>query len=164
MNDKKTVFLDRDGIINKERKDYVKTVSELEIFSEIAPHLKKLKDAGFFLVVITNQSAINRGLTNQKNIQKIHQTIQNHFADRGVEIDRFFVCPHRPDEKCKCRKPEPGLLYKAANELQINLKSSWFLGDKNSDIMAGKKAGCMTIKVNASITFEKAVNHILQSK
>lgn len=164
MNNNKAVFFDRDGVINKERKDYVKTVDELELFPGIATHLKKLKEAGFLLAIVTNQSAINRGLTNHKNVQEIHMTIQNFLNRNGTSIDGFYVCPHRPDEGCQCRKPEPGLLFEAARELHINLKSSWFIGDKESDILASKKAGCMSLKIDTSMTFENAVNHILQSE
>ena len=104
----KTVFLDRDGIINKNRPDYVKTIDELEIL-EVAESIKKLKDNGFLVVVISNQSAINRGLTNHENVKQIHSTIQEYLKKNGTKIDAFYYCPHRPDEDCDCRKPKPGL-------------------------------------------------------
>jgi D-glycero-D-manno-heptose 1,7-bisphosphate phosphatase len=157
----KAIFLDRDGVINKEKSTYVKTVSELEIFSGIANSIKKLKDAGFLVIVITNQSAVNRGLTNHDNVNYIHFNIQEYLRKNGTFIDKFYYCPHRPDENCSCRKPKPGLLLKAAGELNIDLNSSWMIGDSDSDIEAAKSAGCKSIKINSDISFTSAVKIIL---
>ena len=159
----KAIFLDRDGVINKERSTYVKTVSELEIFSGVANSVKKLKDAGFLVIVVTNQSAVNRGLTNHNNINNIHFNIQEYFKKNGTLIDGFYYCPHRPDENCYCRKPKPGLLLKAAEELKIDLKSSWMVGDSDSDIQAAKLAGCKSIKISAEMSFTSAIQTILSS-
>ncbi len=165
MNEpRKTVFLDRDGVINKERSDYVKTVDELEIFPHVAKLIKKLKDGGFSVVVITNQSAINRGLTTHENVQKIHQTIQDYLRKNGTFVDTFYYCPHKPDENCECRKPKTGLLIKAIKDLNIDLKSSWLLGDDDTDMKAASLVGCKSIKICSEYDFKKAVNLILNSK
>jgi len=165
MNEpRKTVFLDRDGVINKERSDYVKTVDELEIFPHVAKLIKKLKDGGFSVVVITNQSAINRGLTTHENVQKIHQTIQDYLRKNGTFIDSFYYCPHKPTENCNCRKPKPGLLKEALKELNIDIKSSWMLGDRDSDIKAASTIGFNSIMIRSKAEFEEAVNQILNSE
>lgn len=159
----KAVFLDRDGVINKERSDYVKTVDELEILPNVTESVKRLKNVGFLVVVITNQSAINRGLTSHDNIKDIHSTIQKYFRKNGSSIDGFYYCPHRPDENCDCRKPKPGLLLKAIYELNIDPKSSWLIGNNNSDIQAAELAGCKGIKISTEMKLGDAVQNILNS-
>lgn len=161
MKANRAIFLDRDGVINKEKSTYVKTVSELEIFSGVENSIKKLKDAGFLVIVITNQSAVNRGLTNHDNINDIHYNIQEYLQKNGTFIDKFYYCPHRPDENCSCRKPKPGLLLKAVEDLNIDLNSSWMIGDSDSDIEAAKSTGCKSIKINSYTSFDSAVQRIL---
>jgi histidinol-phosphate phosphatase family protein len=159
----KAVFLDRDGVINKERSDYVKTVQELVIF-DVAESIKKLKESGFLVIVVSNQSAINRGLTNQQNIKQIHDAIQEYLKSNGTQIDAFYYCPHRPDENCNCRKPKPGLLYMASTDLQIDLQSSWMIGDRNSDMEAGQIAGCKSIMIHNNSELQDAVQCIIDTK
>jgi len=163
-NLKRAVFFDRDGVINKEKKDYVKTVTELEIFSNIVEPIKCFRNAGFLIIVITNQSAINRGLTTDEKINQIHTTIQNFLRKNGTVIDRFYYCPHRPDENCICRKPKPGLFFMAAAQMNIDLKSSWMIGDKDSDLQAATIAGCRSIKIDNEINLTKTIEIILDSK
>ena len=157
----KAVFLDRDGVINKERSDYVKTVSELEILSNISRSIKLLKDAGFLVIVITNQSAINRGLTTHENVKNVHNTIQEFLKKNGTAVDGFYYCPHISEENCFCRKPKPGLLQKAAQEFDIELKSSWMIGNNDSDVESAINAGCKAIKINTKKTLENAIFEIL---
>lgn len=160
-NLKKAIFLDRDGVLNKERKDYVKCISELEIFPEIIIPIKKLKNSGFLIVVITNQSAINRGIITIENVKEIHQYIQNYLKKYDLKIDGFFICPHRPDENCLCRKPKSELLLKAIKEFKINVNLSWMIGDNDSDIIAARNIGCKAIKVGNKLNFNQAVEKIL---
>ncbi len=165
MNDlKRAVFFDRDGVINKERKDYVKTVAELEIFSNIVEPIKRFRNAGFLIIVITNQSAINRGLTTDEEINQIHTTIQNFLRKNGTMVDKFYYCPHRPDENCICRKPKSGLFLMAATQMNIDLKSSWMIGDNDSDLQAATVAGCKSIKITNETSLAKATELILNSK
>lgn len=159
----KAVFLDRDGVINKERSDYVKTVDELVILNDIASPIKKLRENGFLIVIITNQSAINRGLTTHQHVENIHSTIQRYLKKNGTQIDAFYYCPHRPDEYCDCRKPKPGLLNKAINDLKIDIKSSWMIGDRDSDIEAARVTGCKSIKITSNSGLNSAVQSILNS-
>ncbi len=161
MNKLKTVFLDRDGVINKGRSDYVKSISELEIFPYVAKNIELLKNAGFLVVVITNQSAINRGIITHEVVNQIHDSIQNHLKTNGTCVDGFFYCPHKPDENCNCRKPKSGLLHQAILELNIDLNSSWMIGDSNSDIEAAISIGCKAIKIDNNFSLDNAVDKIL---
>ena len=160
----KAIFLDRDGVLNKERKDYVKSLEELEIFPQIVQPIKKFNELGYLVIVITNQSAINRGLTTHENVIKIHQHIQEFLISQKAKIDDFYYCPHRPDENCDCRKPKPSLLEKAAEDLKIDLKLSWMIGDRDSDMEAAQQAGCKSIKIDEDGEIKNAVEDILKSK
>jgi len=159
----KAIFLDRDGVINKERKDYVKNIDELELDPNLSDYLIQLKNLGFLVIVITNQSAINRNLTTHENVQSIHKYIQKMLHSKNTSIDSFYYCPHRPDENCDCRKPKIGLLIKAKLDFQIDIKSSWFLGDSDSDIEAAKKFGCKHIKISPNYSLKNAIQEILNS-
>ena len=161
MNKLKTVFVDRDGVINQERSDYVKSISELEIYPNVAKNIKLLKDAGFLVIVITNQSAVNRGIVTHEMINQIHNSIQDHLKKHGTFLDGFYYCPHIPNENCNCRKPKPGLLQKAILELNIDLNSSWMIGDSDSDIEAANSIGCKAIKISDSFSLDNAVGKIL---
>jgi histidinol-phosphate phosphatase family protein len=164
MNKKqKAIFLDRDGVLNKNKDDYVKNISELEIFSYISEPIKKLQSAGFKIIVITNQSAINRGLMNEKHLNEIHEKIQSFLIPHNAKIDSFYYCPHTPTENCSCRKPKTGLLLKAIDDFSIDVNNSWFIGDRDSDIQAGRSAGCKTLKIQHDFNLEKAVDLILKS-
>ena len=157
----KAIFLDRDGVINKERKDYVKTINELELEPNISHYIKQLKNLGFLIIVITNQSAINRNLTTHENVQSIHNYIQKILQSKNTAIDSFYYCPHKPDENCDCRKPKIGLLLKAKLDFQIDIKSSWFIGDNDSDIEAAKTFGCNYLKISSTFPLEFAIKKIL---
>jgi len=161
MNKLKTVFVDRDGVINQERSDYVKSISELEIYPNVAENIKLLKDAGFLVIVITNQSAVNRGIISHEMINQIHNSIQDHLKKYGTFLDGFYYCPHTPNENCNCRKPKPGLLQQAVLELNIDLNSSWMIGDSDSDIEAADSVGCKAIKINDNFSLDNAVEKIL---
>ncbi len=161
MNEKnKAVFLDRDGVINRKRDDYVKSIKELEIFPDIGEGILKLKKMGFLIIVITNQSAINREIITVGELEKIHLTIQKSLGKKNCKIDKFYFCPHRPDENCNCRKPKPGLLLQAINDFSINPAESWMIGDSLTDIQAGKKAGCKSILLKENLSFLQVVKKI----
>ena len=161
MNKLKTVFVDRDGVINQERSDYVKSISELEIYPNVAKNIKLLKDAGFLVIVVTNQSAVNRGIITHEMVNQIHNSIQVHLKKYGTFLDGFYYCPHTPDENCNCRKPKSGLLEKAILELNVDLNSSWMIGDSDSDIEAADSVGCKAIKISDSFSLDNAVEKIL---
>jgi histidinol-phosphate phosphatase family protein len=163
MNKKKAVFLDRDGVINKNKNDYVKTILELELFPSIEIPIKKLKNNGYLIIVITNQSALNRNLMNIRQLNEIHSYIQNYLSKFDVNVDKFYFCPHKPNENCSCRKPRNGMLIQAIKEFNIDPNLSWMIGDRDSDIQAGISIGCKTVKINNKINLDLAVDEILNS-
>jgi D-glycero-D-manno-heptose 1,7-bisphosphate phosphatase len=161
----RAVFLDRDGVLTREKPDYVKSAEELEILPIQLDGLKKTRERGFTLVIITNQSAVNRGLTTHEEMGKIHQKLVTELARRGCILDAVYYCPHRPDEKCNCRKPEPGLIFKAAQDLDIDLSKSWMVGDKAIDAEAGRRAGCriQLVRTNKG-DLDEAIARILNAE
>jgi len=144
------VFFDRDGVLTRERQDYVKTPEELEILPDIATPLREIQKRGFRVVIITNQSVIGRGLTTHDEMSRIHDKLRMELARLGCKIDGIYYCPHRPDEGCDCRKPEPGLILKASRELGIDTARSWMIGDKEIDLEAARRAGCRGIRVTTN--------------
>lgn len=141
-----TVFLDRDGTINQE-KHHLSNPDDLELLPGAVAGLRTLKRHGFLLVVVTNQSPIGRGLFDEKRLAEIHDRLAKLLRDEQVEIDGWYYCPHLPDEGCQCRKPEAGLLRQAQHDLGIDFDTSWIVGDKLSDVQAGRRAGVRTILV-----------------
>src|SRR5690348_6958273 len=109
----KAIFLDRDGVINKERKDYVKNIHEFEVLDGVSDAIINFKKKGYLVIVITNQSAINRNLLSVKTLDQIHSHLQELLKPNNISIDAFYYCPHLPEENCICRKPKPGLLLQA---------------------------------------------------
>jgi histidinol-phosphate phosphatase family protein len=164
MNKQKAVFLDRDGVINKNREDYVKSVDEFEIFQEVGESIKKLKENGFLVVIITNQSAINRGLTTIENIKEIHGILNDYLKEFETKVDGIFICPHRPDENCSCRKPKTELFVQAIKEFKIDPEKSWMIGDRETDIQAGQKIGCQCKKLDSKNSLRDIVNFIICKK
>jgi D-glycero-D-manno-heptose 1,7-bisphosphate phosphatase len=141
------VFLDRDGVLCENRDDYVKSLDEFVFLPGAAEAVASLRKAGLMVVVVTNQSAIGRGVVSVEAVQEIHDTMLANLKDQGAEVDDVLVCPHAPEANCDCRKPRPGLLIKAAVQHGIELANSWMVGDASSDIAAGARAGCETVLV-----------------
>jgi len=146
----KAVFLDRDGVLTRERPDYVKTPNEREILPGIGPPLRALRERGFRLVIVTNQSVVGRGLATHDDLGRIHEKLQSELKRMGCYVDAIYYCPHIPEERCSCRKPQPGLLLKAAKELGIDVNESWMIGDKEIDLEAAKRAGCRGVRVETN--------------
>ena len=150
---KAAVFLDRDGTINEDV-GYLSNLSQLLIYPNAFEALRLLNAAGFYVVVITNQSGVARGYFPESFITDVHQLMQTHFEEKRVRIDGFYYCPHHPTEgeapyrrACSCRKPEPGMLLQAAADLDIDLGRSFMIGDHASDIEAARRAGARGILV-----------------
>lgn len=143
----KTVFVDRDGVINHNRPDHVKNWGEFIFLPGAVDALVELTMYGFGTVILTNQAAINRGITSRETIDEIHARMVDALQAAGARIDGVFCCPHRPEEGCSCRKPQPGLLFQAAEKLRIDLSQSYLIGDAISDVIAGRSAGCRPIMV-----------------
>ena len=141
-------FLDRDGVINKERRDYVKDISEFEIIDGALEAIKLIKENGFYVVIITNQSAINRGIISVEKLFSIHKFLSDKLlVDYKTRIDGIYFCPHTPEENCMCRKPKSGLFLQAAKELDIELEKSVMIGDSQKDIDAAQSVGCKAVLI-----------------
>jgi D-glycero-D-manno-heptose 1,7-bisphosphate phosphatase len=140
------VFLDRDGVINRNRQDYVRSIDQWEPLPGSIRAMAKLSVLGFPVVVITNQSAIGRGYCTENDVLQIHAMLRELVEDQGGTIDAIYFCPHRPDDGCDCRKPETGMIERARNELNLP-PGGYIVGDAASDIKLGVRAGLRTVLV-----------------
>ena len=139
----KTVFLDRDGVINRKlENDYVKSWDEFVFLPGVFEAIKAIKEKGYLVIVVTNQRGITRGFMTEKDLQEIHQKMQDELKKHGAQVNDIFYCPHNISDKCNCRKPEPGMLIEAQKKWDIDFAQSYIIGDSESDIEAGKRAGC----------------------
>ena len=141
------IFLDRDGVINENRVDYVKSWEEYRFLPGVFQPLRRLAQSPFTIVVTSNQSPINRGTVTQSEVEGINRRMVEEIQANGGRVDAIFYCPHRPDENCDCRKPKPGLLLQAAERFDIDPSHSYLIGDALSDIAAGLAVGCYPILV-----------------
>lgn len=141
------IFLDRDGVINANRPDHVKSWAEFEFLPGSLQALARLKKADYRVFVITNQAIINRGIVPLSTVEAIHSQMCETVRRAEGQIETVLYCPHRPEEVCFCRKPQPGLLQQAARDYRAQLAGSWLIGDHLNDIMAGEQAGCRTMLV-----------------
>ena len=142
----RAVFLDRDGTISEDV-NYCSSVEDFHILPTVPEAIRLLNDVGFKVVLITNQSGISRGYFTEAILAEIHAEMESELAKYGAFIDAIYYCPHHPDDGCGCRKPKPGLLTKAAEELGIDLKFSYMIGDMQKDIDVGKAVGCKTVLI-----------------
>ena len=146
VRERPAVFLDRDGTI-MQNVSYLCDPDGVELLDGAAEALALLRQRGFALVIVSNQSGIGRGLLTFDDLASVHDRLMACLAERDVELDGVYYCPHAPWERCECRKPLPGLLLRAARELRLDLRRSFMVGDAPSDIEAGRRAGCRTILV-----------------
>jgi D-glycero-D-manno-heptose 1,7-bisphosphate phosphatase len=135
------IFLDRDGVIMENRASYVRKWGDVEIYPQALESLSKASFSPFKFVIITNQSAVGRGIISLDIAKEINERLVERITKSGGRIDGVFMCPHAPKDNCNCRKPEPGLLHQAAEKLSIELNKSFFIGDALSDLLAGQAAG-----------------------
>lgn len=142
-----TVFLDRDGVINKESERFVKNWSEFIFLPESLKAFKMFEDAGIQVIVVTNQSAIARKLTTLSELEEIHANLISQVEYAGGRITGIYYCPHGPADGCSCRKPEPGLIWDACRDHGIDPSTSFLVGDSLRDIRSGQSAGCKTVLV-----------------
>lgn len=147
---KTAVFLDRDGVINDNRKP-VNKPADLKLYPWVAASIQRLNQAGFLVFVVTNQGGIELGYMTALALQLVHQRMADLLAEADAFIDEITYCPHYRTP-CACRKPEPGMILTLAKKYDIKLSDSWMVGDREPDILAGKAAGCRTIKLGAADT------------
>lgn len=146
MNPRRFALIDRDGTLNVE-KDYLSDPKDLELVPGAADGLRLLRQLGFGLVVVTNQSGIARGYFSLETLDAVHARLRDMLAAEGITLDGVYICPHGPDEDCDCRKPLPGMALKAAKEWGFDPKQAFVIGDKEADIGLGKAVGATTILV-----------------
>ena len=141
------VILDRDGVINHDSDDYIKSADEWIPIPGSLEAIEQLKKAGYLVTVATNQSGIARGFYDEAVLQQIHNKMHGLLAERGSSIDGVFYCPHAPWDNCDCRKPQPGLLFQIAKQFDIDLSVTPFVGDSISDIKAAEIANAKPVMV-----------------
>jgi D-glycero-D-manno-heptose 1,7-bisphosphate phosphatase len=135
------ILLDRDGVIIENRSNYVRSWSDVEIFPQALQGLALVKQSPYKIVIVTNQSAVGRGLVNLEAVHQINDRLLAEITASGGRVDSFFICPHAPQDNCSCRKPMPGLLLQAAHALSLDLSRSIMIGDALTDLQAGAAAG-----------------------
>lgn len=143
----RAIFLDRDGVICENRSDYVKSWREFKFLPGAKQSLAALRYLGLPIIVVTNQSAIGRGIVQTDIVERIHKRMVAEIQAYGGHINRVYCCPHHPEEGCNCRKPQSGMLLQAAQELEIDLAQSYMVGDAVTDLTAGQQVGCHSILV-----------------
>lgn len=141
------LLLDRDGTLNVERADYVRTPAELVLLPGVLQAMARFATWRVPVLVVTNQSCVGRGLVTPEMLGAIHDRLREEVEAAGGRIDAFFVCPHRPDEGCTCRKPAPGLLLQAAAAFGLDLRRCVLVGDSDADLLAADAAHCPAIFV-----------------
>lgn len=159
----KAVFLDRDGVINKEIGNYITRPEEFQLVPGIGKSLKKLMDKGYLLIVITNQAGIAKGLYSHETLHEIHQRMEKELSPDGVKLTAIYYCPHHPDfdGPCLCRKPGSLMLEQAIEKFHIDVDQSFFIGDRDRDIEAGNKVGVTGFKIESNAGIEAVLKSIL---
>lgn len=172
-NRQKAVFLDRDGTINRYA-GYLTNPEDFELLPGVAEAIRKINLSGYLAIVVTNQPSIARGELTFEGLDEIHRKMETLLGQQGAYVDHIYFCPHHPDKgfpgevpslkiDCSCRKPKPGMLLQAAEDFNIDLSSSWMIGDDERDVGAGKNAGCHTALIgHQDFGQDKTVQSLLQ--
>ena len=165
----RAVFLDRDGVIIEDV-PYLSSTEKIKLISGAAQGIRLLNKLNFKVIIITNQSAVARGLVTEEELSEIHKELIRKLEDQGAKIDALYYCPHHPQGRikqfrkvCVCRKPSPGMILKAAKEYSIDLGSSYMIGDKLSDVQSARKAGCIPILIDNNQAAKRNGLLIIQS-
>jgi D-glycero-D-manno-heptose 1,7-bisphosphate phosphatase len=143
----KIIAIDRDGVINEDSPDFIKSPTEWHPIPGSLEAIAKLNQAGFKVVVATNQSGIARKLFTAQALENIHQKMRQELAARGGHLDGIFICPHAPEDNCSCRKPKPGLLLQIISQFHIEPKEMITIGDSMRDVLAARAADCEMVLV-----------------
>lgn len=165
-NSRPAIFLDRDGVLIKDM-DKNPIVENFELLNNVPEAIKKINQSGYLAIVVTNQPMIAKGFVTFEQVDDVHKLLETELGKDGAYLDDIYFCPHHPEKgfageipelkvDCNCRKPKPGMLLKAAQDYHIDLSQSWMIGDRESDIKAGKAAGCKTVLIGTLPSFEKA--------
>jgi D-sedoheptulose 7-phosphate isomerase len=158
---KKAAFIDRDDTIVKDV-PYCPRPEDLKVFPGVGKAIKRLNDAGYMVIVVTNQSGVARGKFTEVTLAKIHEKLKADVAAEGGRIDAIYYCPHHPDEGCKCRKPNTAMVERALDEHHINLADSFIIGDSAHDVELGRRLGIKAVQVSERYGFVQAIDDILK--
>jgi len=158
----KAVFLDRDGILNRERDAYTWKLEDFEILPDVIPALKILKQKGYKLIVITNQGGISKGLFDHADVETVHGYLRTKLSEAGIELEEIYYCFHHPvTGNCICRKPDSLLVEKSIARFNIDVNVSYFIGDKERDILAGEKVGVKGILIEQNTSLLEAIKQVI---
>jgi D-glycero-D-manno-heptose 1,7-bisphosphate phosphatase len=135
------IFLDRDGVIIENRPNYIRSWKDVTIFPQAVSALSRIRLSPYKIVLVTNQSVVGRGIISYQEAEAINQRLVAELEGAGCRIDGLFICPHAPEARCACRKPQPGLILQAVQALSLDVSRSWMIGDAWSDLLAGQNAG-----------------------
>jgi histidinol-phosphate phosphatase family protein len=161
------IFLDRDGVIIENKADYVRSWDDVVFYPNALEGLACLHQTEYKIVLITNQSAVGRGLISLKDLNDINQQLVKTIEREGGYVDAVYYCPHLPEENCSCRKPKPGLIIRAAEEMNIDLNYSFLIGDAVSDLQAGLAAGVselILVRTGRGRDQEKLLSQVASNK
>lgn len=163
MSQRRAIFLDRDGVISVNRSDYVKTWDEFVFLPRSLAALRRLAPSNFVIAVTTNQSAVGRGLITETTLYDIHARMLAEVERAGGRIDAVYYCPHRPEDQCDCRKPQPGLYLLAARDFDIDLGRSIVVGDALVDVVAARAISAKPILVLSGLGKEQQARLVEQN-
>ena len=161
MQMRSAVFVDRDGVINTHRTDYVKNWDEFDFLPGAFEAFRKLATMPYSVIVVSNQSVIGRGLVEKDVVDDIHHRMVTAIQSRGGRVDDVIYCPHHPDAQCACRKPNPQMIFQVSSRENLDIASSYFIGDSPSDVGAAVAAGCTPVLVLTG-RGRKSQNQLLQ--
>lgn len=165
LSEKKAIFLDRDGVLIRERGDYTWLLEDMKVIDGVVEALQMFQRAGYLLIVISNQSGIGKGLYTKQDADYLHMHLDRFFANNNIAIDEFYYCPHNPaSSNCICRKPDSQLLEKAIARFNVNPELSWFIGDADRDIEAGIKSGVQTFKIEVNGLLTEVARKIMNNE
>ena len=165
-NERRAIFLDRDGVLNEEV-DQLSKIEDFKMYDFAAEAVKKINDTDFMAIIVSNQPMVAKGFMSEKDAQEIQKKLETELGKKGAKIDAAYYCFHHPEKgfegerkelkiECECRKPKPGLLLRAQKDFNLNLHESYMVGDQTADILAGKNAGCKTVLVQTGYAGEDA--------
>jgi D-glycero-D-manno-heptose 1,7-bisphosphate phosphatase len=161
-NSRRFLFLDRDGVINVDRTDYIKHWGEFHFYPDALEALRSLHAKSINVILISNQSALNRGLISRQDFWDVHERMIRCVREAGGEILAALYCPHRPEEKCSCRKPSPGMILAASRLYDFPLETTHMIGDRHTDVLAANQAGCQGILLERSSAADPPVRPLVE--
>lgn len=155
---RKALFLDRDGVINRKADGYITDERDFELLEDAARAARLARSKGYVVVVVTNQSAVGRGIMTAGQLERIHAHMETELARTGAKLDAIYCCTHAPDDQCACRKPGTAMIEAAVRDLGIDIDGSLLVGDSKTDMEAAQRAGLRGVKVESNAPF----SHLLK--